>query len=105
MVSQFETCYFECLQDTHEQLAKRGPGDLNLAKIGLGLEVLGSYYGFCETEKWAPWGGARCRSQILSQWQTLANLPVCRNLAGRVLTSLKQVWRQWDSQLLSVVGE
>ena len=100
LVSQFETSYFECIEDTSSGISREGPKALNLAKIGLALEVLGAYYSICESEEWAPWGGARCRSQIISQWQTIEALPVSNDLAKRVLNALYRVWQEWEPQPL-----
>ncbi|MEM7365012.1 MAG: helix-turn-helix domain-containing protein [Pseudomonadota bacterium] len=92
---RFETRYFQVLSDSFGlvDLVRDADEELIWAKLALALEVLGSMYQLSSTEKHAPWGGARVRAQMTTQWQRLAKITPLRTFATRVIEALHRSWR------------
>lgn len=102
VVQRFEDRYFDHLRKTHPDLAVRGPAELPAAKAWLAMEFLGGSFSHFESEKWAPWGGARARAQAVSQWRVVRNQPGFARLAEDVLRGLATRWQTADPPALPI---
>ena len=90
--ARFESRYFEAVAGNAPELAAQGPDDIADAKAWLAIECLGAFFKQMDTEKWAPWGGARGRAQAVSQWRVVQTLPRYEPLATDVLEKLAASW-------------
>ena len=89
---RFESRYFDVLSESCD-LVTGADEELMWAKLALALEVLGAMHQISNTEKHAPWGGARARAQMTTQWQRLARITPLRSFASKVLEALHENWQ------------